>query len=64
MEDFHSIMVHCNLNDLGFSVHCNLNDLGFSGSCFTWSNCRHDDMFTKEWLDRALVNFPFASTFS
>ena len=35
---------------------CHLSDLGYMGSKFTWSNCRQDAGFTKEWLDCAIAN--------
>jgi hypothetical protein len=35
---------------------CGLADLGYKGSRFTWNNCRSDNGFIKERLDRALAN--------
>jgi exonuclease III len=35
---------------------CHLGDLGFTGPRFTWSNKRHDDMYTQERLDRVVGN--------
>jgi hypothetical protein len=37
-------------------VESHLSDLGFNGAKFTWSNCRHDDGFMQECLDRAVAN--------
>lgn len=31
-------------------------DVGFVGSLFTWSNNHRGDSFTKEWLDKVLIN--------
>jgi hypothetical protein len=37
-------------------VESHLSDLGFNGAKFTWSNCRHDEGFVQERLDRAVAN--------
>lgn len=42
---------------------CHLGDLDFFGSCFTWSNRRLDNSFTKERLDRAVANPEWCSIF-
>jgi exonuclease III len=36
--------------------NCQLTDLGFIGSKYTWTNCRSDENFVKERLDRAVAN--------
>ncbi|XP_062165045.1 uncharacterized protein LOC133871632 [Alnus glutinosa] len=43
--------------------NCHLGDLGFSSSCFTWSNRRLGNSFTKERLDRAMSNPEWCSLF-
>ncbi|GLT72801.1 hypothetical protein SLA2020_447050 [Shorea laevis] len=45
MEDFRAVLEECSFSDLGFT-----------GSKFTWCNSREDSTFTKERLDRAVVN--------
>lgn len=35
---------------------CELVDIGHRGEFFTWSNKHSDDTFTKERLDRSVVN--------
>jgi hypothetical protein len=35
---------------------CHFSDLGFTGSKYTWTNCRQDESFIKERLDRAVAN--------
>jgi hypothetical protein len=35
---------------------CHFSDLGYTGSKFTWTNCRQDESFIKERLDKAVAN--------
>lgn len=35
---------------------CNLHDQVYVGDCFTWSNIHEANTYTKERLDRAVVN--------
>lgn len=41
----------------------NLSDLGFIGDIFTWSNKHEFDTFTKERLDRVVVNSNWVEMF-
>ncbi|XP_059446456.1 2-oxoglutarate-dependent dioxygenase 19-like [Corylus avellana] len=36
--------------------YCDLSDLGYRGPKFTWINCREDQAFIKECLDRGFAN--------
>jgi hypothetical protein len=42
---------------------CHLSDLGYIGSKYTWNNCREDDGFIKERLDRATANSSWCNLF-
>ncbi|KAF5458655.1 hypothetical protein F2P56_022668 [Juglans regia] len=53
MEDFRQTILDCNLGDLGYE-----------GSQFTWCNNREGPHFTKERLDRALVNCAWQQLFN
>jgi hypothetical protein len=44
-------------------VFCDLSDLGFVGPRFTWCNNRSDDLWTREWLDRAVAKREWRSRF-
>jgi hypothetical protein len=45
MEEFHKILVECELSDLGYR-----------GTKFTWCNYREGSEFIKERLDKGVVN--------
>jgi hypothetical protein len=45
------------------ALECNLFDLGFCGPRYTWSNCREDEAFIKERLDRGVANLEWRSLF-
>ncbi|XP_042974797.1 uncharacterized protein LOC122306435 [Carya illinoinensis] len=43
---------------------CELHDVGWRGNRFTWSNKHSDETFTKERLDRAVVNSSWNDTYA